>query len=127
MVWVAAFVALPSCAHPAPKPNLVELAFLDGMQAEKRGDLSEAASKYKQTTVIDPEFCSGYFNLGDVYERQLMTDEAIGAFEKALSCFKGKTPQSPGVYSATTLKLDTEQTARRIKKLKGTISKPPQS
>ena len=124
MVWIASLGALTSCA--TPKPNLVELAFLNGMQADEHGDLPEAASSYKRTTALDPSFCSGYFNLGDVYERQANTKEAIGAFETALSCFKGKSPQSPGVYSASTLKLDIERTTKRIDKLKGATSHSPQ-
>ena len=124
MMWIASLGGLTSCA--TPKPNLVELAFLNGMQADKHGNLPEAASNYKQTTVLDPSFCSGYFNLGDVYERQANTDDAIGAFEKALSCFKVKSPQSPGVYSASALNLDIERATKRIDKLKGVLSQSPQ-
>jgi len=124
IVAVACLGALASCSSEKRQPNLVELAFLDGMQAEKRGDLSEAASKYSQATVLDPRFCSGYFSLGDVYERQRRGSEALASFEKALACFKSESSQSPRVYSETTLKLDIERTNKRIEKVKTTSAQP---
>jgi tetratricopeptide (TPR) repeat protein len=124
IVAFAWFTALASCSSDRPQPNLVELAFLEGTQAERRGDLSEAASKYSQSTVLDPTFCSGYFNLGNVYERQSRRSEALASFEKALICFKSESPQSPRVYSETALKLDIERTSKRIEKLRETTAQP---
>jgi tetratricopeptide (TPR) repeat protein len=118
--------ALAACTQKNPKPNLVELAFLQGMQAEKRGDLSEAVSKYLQTTALDSTFCSGYFASGNVYERQAKVDEAMASFEKALACFKGESPTSPRVYSESTLKADIQRTTNRIAKLKATVPQTPQ-
>jgi tetratricopeptide (TPR) repeat protein len=121
---LACFGALASCSSGRPQPNTVELTFLDGTQAERQGDLAEAASKYGQTTVLDPTFCSGYFNLGNVYERQTRNREALASFEKALICFKSESPQSPRVYSEATLKMDIELTGKRIEKLKQTSAQP---
>ena len=124
IVVFACLGALGSCSSEKPQPNLVELAFLDGMQAERRGDLSEAAAKYNQSTVLDPMFCSGYFNLGGIYERQTRNSEALASFEKALICFKSETSRSPRVYSETTRKLDIERTTKRIEKLKENSAQP---
>lgn len=121
---LACYGALASCSSGRPQSNKVELTFLDGTQAERRGDLAEAASKYSQTTVRDPTFCSGYFNLGDVFERQTRNSEALASFGKALSCFKSESTQSPRVYSETTLKMDIERTGKRIEKLKETSVQP---
>ena len=118
-------LALASCSQQTPKPNLVELAFLQGMQAERRGDLSEAVSKYLQSTSLDSTFCSGYFASGNIYERQARIGEAIASFEKALTCFKSESPTSPRVYSATTLKADIERTSNRLAKLKATTQQAP--
>lgn len=123
-VLLAAIGGLSFYMHQHHAPDLVAQAFWDGMQAEKRGDLSEAASKYKQTVVLDPTFCSGYFNLGDVNERQTKSTEALNSFERALSCFTSESPQSPRVYSETTLKLDIDRTAKRIEKLKSGVHRP---
>jgi tetratricopeptide (TPR) repeat protein len=125
-IAVVSLAVLLSCSTERTQPNSVEIAFLSGIQAEKRGDLAQAASSFNESTVLDPNFCSGYFNLGDVYERQAKTGEAIDSFEKALTCFRSETPKSPHVYSESALKLDIERTSNRIDKLKAGMSQPTQ-
>ena len=126
-VVVAGVGALAFYIRQSHAPDLVGLAFLDGMQADKRGDLSEAASQYKQTTLLDPMFCSGYFNLGDAYERQSKADEALASFQKTLACFQGGTVHSfLGPPSAQILKGEILRTNKRIEALQKTSPGPQQ-
>lgn len=124
-VVLAAIGGLAFYIHQSHAPDLVAQAFLDGMQAEKRGELSGAASRYKQATVLDPVFCSGYFNLGDAYERQAKTSEALVSFQEALACFQGGRVHSfLGPPSEVILNGDIQRTNKRIEKLKLGVPQP---
>ena len=118
--------ALALYIHRSHAPDLVGLAYLDGMQADKRGDLSGAAAKYMQATLLDPKFCSGYFDLGNTYERQTKTSEALASFQRALACFQGGTVHSfLGRPSEQILKGEILRTTKRIEALQK-ISPGPQ-
>ena len=123
---VAGIAAFAVLGQHSQAPNRVELAFLEGTQARARGDLPEAAAKFKQTTELDAQFCSGYFDLADVYERQGKADQAIEAFQNALKCFKSDAAHSPANRSEAFRKGEIERTTKRIDKLKGAIAQSPQ-
>jgi tetratricopeptide (TPR) repeat protein len=130
LIWgvgivVVALISVIALYKRNHEPDRLGLAYLAGTQAEKRGDLSDAASKYEQTTMLDPKFCSGYFNLGAVYERQSRIPEAIASFERALTCFRsGSVHSFMGMYSESARKLDVERTMKRIEGLKAASAQP---
>jgi hypothetical protein len=111
--------ALVLFGHRSRAPDRVGLAFLEGTQALDHGDLPGAAAKFKLATELDGQFCDGYLELGNVYERQGKADPAIRAFEDGLKCLKSDSPHwlfGPPCEGVRTVEI--ERATRRIEKLK---------
>lgn len=56
-----------------------------GGDTRRRGDLVTATEAYRQVTVIDPNYASGHYRLGDLLARQGALEESIAPLEKARS------------------------------------------
>ncbi len=56
-----------------------------GAAFDGKGDLAESADSYARAIKLEPRFADPYYNLGDLYLRQLQPDKAISVFDECMS------------------------------------------
>lgn len=79
--FCALAVAPQTIASPQDLPSRYRTAFLDGVEEQNKGNLTEALRLYRQVYRRFPSFVAALFNMGLIYDQQ-------GSTDKALDCFK---------------------------------------
>ena len=75
-----------------------------GWEAQKRGNLDEALSYYRQATILDPEYAVAYNDLGVVWEAKGNTEKAKEMYLKAIEI----EPSYPNSYSNLALLYESQ-------------------
>ncbi|MBF0522705.1 MAG: tetratricopeptide repeat protein [Candidatus Omnitrophica bacterium] len=70
------------------EPTLIAFKYNSlGFNADKKGDLMQAAEYLTKASQLDPDFADSYFNLGTVYVRMALVTKAKEFYLKANKCF----------------------------------------
>jgi len=79
--------------HSYSENVLAQLAYDDGMEFLKDGDLESAISKFSKAVEIDSNFAFAWDNLGISYRKNKEYDKAIAAYQRSLEIFpEGRLP-----------------------------------
>ena len=79
--------------HSYSENVLAQLAYDDGMEFLKEGDLESAISKFSKAVEIDSNFAFAWDNLGISYRKNREFDKAIAAYQRSLEIYpEGRLP-----------------------------------
>lgn len=90
--------------------------FQQGQDAHEKGDLSKAIELYKKALEIIPEFPEAEFQLGNAYLSLNKTEEAEGAFRRAIELREDWTPPIAALGSLLVGKSQYDEARRLLSK-----------
>ena len=122
LLRVGIFIALSfSCVRNSSAESANQ-HFARGALAEQEGNYDEALRQFGAAVELDPFYCEGYLVLGVIYQRRGKDDLAIALLEKGIACLTGPTVHALFGLSEIQRQLDINFAAKRLEKLKTSMS-----
>jgi tetratricopeptide (TPR) repeat protein len=90
LLWMTHAAALPGAP---PQSSTAAASFREGIAAQQRGELEQAAAAYEQAIAAEPRFAEAHANLGAVLAR-------LGKYEAAVSCYERALAIQPALNAA---------------------------
>ena len=88
-----AFTENKNFKHASSENVLAQLAYDDGMEYIKEGDIDSAIEKFQRAVEIDPNFAFAWDNLGISYRKKKDYNKAIESYLKSLTIYpEGRLP-----------------------------------